>query len=215
MKTIYIKTLFLALILGVSVSSCKKEGCTNTAATNYDSTAKKDNGSCTLPEKPKPAAAAPKPDAKAPSKTKPTAGALDKFGKNKGKGTGNVSKNGDDRNSGSGNDVTYTISAWGFIIDDDGYGSEAEDVVLVILDDNEDVVYIDAVESDFEGYYEFNWTLTQDEDLPPPSREIYVFTYDEILDEICYISTDFDYYDFDELSDTDYEYEVELLLECD
>ncbi len=44
-------TLFLSLItlLICSSSSCKKKGCTDSKATNYDSKAKKDDGSCVLP----------------------------------------------------------------------------------------------------------------------------------------------------------------------
>lgn len=39
--------LFGALIL--SLTACKKEGCTDAAATNYDEKAKKDDGSCIYP----------------------------------------------------------------------------------------------------------------------------------------------------------------------
>lgn len=35
--------------VGLAFSSCKKEGCTNKDATNYDADAKKDDGSCNLP----------------------------------------------------------------------------------------------------------------------------------------------------------------------
>lgn len=37
------------ILLGLS-TSCKKEGCTNPEAINYESEAKKDDGSCILPE---------------------------------------------------------------------------------------------------------------------------------------------------------------------
>ncbi len=39
----------MALSLATITTSCKKKGCTNENATNYDSTAKKDDGSCVLP----------------------------------------------------------------------------------------------------------------------------------------------------------------------
>jgi hypothetical protein len=50
MKTL--KTITLAafvLTLGLT-TSCKKEGCTDSSALNYDSDAKKDDGSCVLPD---------------------------------------------------------------------------------------------------------------------------------------------------------------------
>jgi len=34
------------ILLSLFVVSCKKEGCTNESATNFDSEAKKDDGSC-------------------------------------------------------------------------------------------------------------------------------------------------------------------------
>ncbi|MDA7803276.1 hypothetical protein N8987_01700 [Crocinitomix sp.] len=40
------KTFFAALILTFVFISCKKEGCINENAANYDSEAKKDDGSC-------------------------------------------------------------------------------------------------------------------------------------------------------------------------
>ena len=36
-------------LIGTTQFSCKKKGCTNSEATNYNSKAKKDDGSCTLP----------------------------------------------------------------------------------------------------------------------------------------------------------------------
>lgn len=45
-------TMLLTAVLAVSVVSCKKEGCTEATATNYDSKAKKDDGSCVFPETP-------------------------------------------------------------------------------------------------------------------------------------------------------------------
>jgi hypothetical protein len=53
------KNLSLIIILLSVVSvSCKKEGCTDIAATNYNAEAKKDDGSCTYPN--------PTPDPRAP-----------------------------------------------------------------------------------------------------------------------------------------------------
>ncbi len=46
----YMKTkqiLGMAALLGVSLSSCKKEGCTDPKANNYNEEARKDDGSCT------------------------------------------------------------------------------------------------------------------------------------------------------------------------
>lgn len=42
------KILFLSVLctLGLSISSCKKKGCTDASAVNYNSIAKKDDGSC-------------------------------------------------------------------------------------------------------------------------------------------------------------------------
>ncbi|MBK7129038.1 MAG: hypothetical protein IPM74_03530 [Crocinitomicaceae bacterium] len=47
-----------ALFLQLTIISCKKEGCTDSTATNYNSDAKKDDGSCIYPE--------PEPDPRAP-----------------------------------------------------------------------------------------------------------------------------------------------------
>ncbi|MCH2234169.1 MAG: DUF4856 domain-containing protein [Crocinitomicaceae bacterium] len=41
------KLLFIALALGVTAISCKKKGCTDITANNYNEEAKKDDGSCT------------------------------------------------------------------------------------------------------------------------------------------------------------------------
>jgi hypothetical protein len=41
--------LFIILALGLAVSSCKKKGCTDATALNYDANAKKDDGSCNYP----------------------------------------------------------------------------------------------------------------------------------------------------------------------
>lgn len=43
------KIFTLALTTVIAFSSCKKEGCTDESATNYNSKAKKDNGSCEYP----------------------------------------------------------------------------------------------------------------------------------------------------------------------
>ena len=40
-------TLLLVLLLGTAATSCKKEGCTDDTANNFDAEAKKDNGTCT------------------------------------------------------------------------------------------------------------------------------------------------------------------------
>lgn len=44
------KILLVGIILTGLTLSCKKEGCTNSEATNYSAEAKKDDGSCILPE---------------------------------------------------------------------------------------------------------------------------------------------------------------------
>ena len=44
-------TLSLVVLMSISVFSCKKEGCTDSTATNYNSKAKKDNGTCLYPTK--------------------------------------------------------------------------------------------------------------------------------------------------------------------
>ncbi len=43
------KVLFYLLSATLVMSACKKEGCTDASATNYDSKAKTDDGSCTYP----------------------------------------------------------------------------------------------------------------------------------------------------------------------
>lgn len=49
LKTMNLKSILLTLLVFncILLSSCKKEGCTNQFASNYDSEAKKDDGSCT------------------------------------------------------------------------------------------------------------------------------------------------------------------------
>lgn len=42
--------IIIGLILSCSILSCKKEGCTDVTATNYNADAKKDDGSCTYPD---------------------------------------------------------------------------------------------------------------------------------------------------------------------
>lgn len=42
--------LAISVILSCSIVSCKKEGCTDVTATNYNSEAKKDDGTCIFPE---------------------------------------------------------------------------------------------------------------------------------------------------------------------
>lgn len=49
MKKIAKSGLALAVILGLGLSSCSKKGCIDLGATNYDSEAKKDDGSCVFP----------------------------------------------------------------------------------------------------------------------------------------------------------------------
>ncbi len=52
MKMTNISKIGLAALVALTVSatSCKKKGCTDPNATNYDEEAKKDDGSCTLPD---------------------------------------------------------------------------------------------------------------------------------------------------------------------
>jgi len=40
----------VAAVLTLAIAGCKREGCTDPKATNYDSDAKKDNGNCIYPE---------------------------------------------------------------------------------------------------------------------------------------------------------------------
>lgn len=44
------KLILIGIILSISTLSCKKEGCTDSTATNYDVEAKKDDGTCVYPE---------------------------------------------------------------------------------------------------------------------------------------------------------------------
>jgi hypothetical protein len=44
----------VAAVLTLAIAGCKREGCTDPKATNYDSDAKKDNGTCVYPEEPTP-----------------------------------------------------------------------------------------------------------------------------------------------------------------
>ena len=44
----------VAAVLMLAIAGCKREGCTDPKATNYDSDAKKDNGTCVYPEEPTP-----------------------------------------------------------------------------------------------------------------------------------------------------------------
>jgi len=46
MKANLLLMLLFATILIIGISSCKKKGCTNSNACNYDKTAEKDDGSC-------------------------------------------------------------------------------------------------------------------------------------------------------------------------
>jgi hypothetical protein len=52
MNTTKFITLASMLFLGLTISSCKKEGCTDSAATNYSSEADKDDGSCIYAQTP-------------------------------------------------------------------------------------------------------------------------------------------------------------------
>ena len=45
-KLFQLLSLFSVIELAINFSSCKKEGCTDTAATNFESAAKKDDGTC-------------------------------------------------------------------------------------------------------------------------------------------------------------------------
>ncbi|WP_107037287.1 hypothetical protein [Brumimicrobium mesophilum] len=52
MNTTKLITLTSLLCLGLTISSCKKEGCTDATATNYSSDAEKDDGSCVYAQNP-------------------------------------------------------------------------------------------------------------------------------------------------------------------
>ena len=51
MKTanLILGTLLIVFVSAISFTSCKKKGCTDPNANNYDSKAKKDNSTCTYP----------------------------------------------------------------------------------------------------------------------------------------------------------------------
>lgn len=49
MKRSILKPILIATLISVTFISCKKEGCTNPSATNYDSSAEQDDGSCVMP----------------------------------------------------------------------------------------------------------------------------------------------------------------------
>ncbi|MBR6067730.1 MAG: hypothetical protein IKP45_08000 [Bacteroidales bacterium] len=44
----------ITFVLALAIAGCQREGCTDPKATNYDSDAKKDNGTCVYPEEPTP-----------------------------------------------------------------------------------------------------------------------------------------------------------------
>lgn len=44
------RIIFIGIVLISLTLGCKKEGCTDSAATNYDAEAKKDDGTCIFPE---------------------------------------------------------------------------------------------------------------------------------------------------------------------
>ena len=46
-KRPYMKRIYFLFCASLIISSCKKEGCTDETANNYNSKAKKDDGSCT------------------------------------------------------------------------------------------------------------------------------------------------------------------------
>ncbi len=52
MKKRNVIVALFAVTLGMGISSCKKEGCTDSTATNYNAEANKDDGSCTYEETP-------------------------------------------------------------------------------------------------------------------------------------------------------------------
>lgn len=50
MKKKLILLLSIGALVGITLNSCKKEGCTDETATNFDETANTDDGSCEIPE---------------------------------------------------------------------------------------------------------------------------------------------------------------------
>lgn len=52
MKKRHVIFTLVVVAMGMAVTSCKKEGCTDSTATNYNEEANKDDGSCVYPETP-------------------------------------------------------------------------------------------------------------------------------------------------------------------
>lgn len=197
----------IAFGLIFNLSSCKKEGCTNPQATNYDSDAKKDDGSCKLPTK----KSKDKPSTKAPANQ--SNAAAGKISTQLGKGTSNASRTTDNKAAKGNNDITYQLGAYGWVTDPD---DPSDEIVVLVIADADEVIYYDVVFSDEDGYYEFDWTLTQDKDADAPYREMVIFTYNDEKDELCDITDDFNYGDFNDIvSGTEGYYEAEDIEACD
>lgn len=215
MKTLkLLLNLTLTALFLLTIQSCRKEGCTNPKATNYNPKADKDDGTCVLPTPPAPATTTepkkqPSKPADSSKKDKATQDVASKFGK----GSSSISSKGDDKSSKGTNDITYKLGAYGWVVDP---VDPSDEIVVLVIMDEDDIVYLDAVLSDEDGYYEFNWTLTQDADADAPYREMGVFTYNDIDELICDDSDIFSYEDFDDIvSSTEGYYEVEDLEACD